>query len=415
MTVPFMPDGTRSDVSLHVRSLLAEDRAEQLLFRGELGLSLRGHLADEDVARRHGGADEHDPRLVELSERALAHVRDVGGDLLHPELGVAGHAHELLDVNGGEAVLLDHALGDEDGILEVVAVPGHERDEHVLPERELAEVRRRAVRQHVAPGDDVPGPDQGALVDAGVLVRALVLGQVVDVDPGLFRLRLVVVHPHHDSGRVHRVDHPAAPGDDRDPRVARDDALHPGADEGLLRAQGRHRLALHVRPHERAVRVVVLQERDEGRRHRNDLPRRHVHVLDPVGRGQGELVAMPAGHEIVDEPALVVERRVGLGDDVLPFLDRREVLDVFGHPAVRDPPVGGLDEAVLVGPGVDREGVDEPDVRALRGLDGTHPPVVGRMDVADLEAGPAHGSARPGRGRRCAACASPPTGGCSGP
>ena len=33
---------------------------------------------------------------------------------------------ELLDVDGGEHVLLDHVLGDEDGVLVVVAVPGHE-------------------------------------------------------------------------------------------------------------------------------------------------------------------------------------------------------------------------------------------------------------------------------------------------
>ena len=36
---------------LHVAGLLAEDRAEQLLFRRELGLALRRDLADEDVAR----------------------------------------------------------------------------------------------------------------------------------------------------------------------------------------------------------------------------------------------------------------------------------------------------------------------------------------------------------------------------
>ena len=103
---------------------------------------------------------------------------------------------------------------------------------------------------------------------------------------------------------------------------------------------------------------------------------------------------MTAGHEFVGEPALLVERRVGLGDDELPLLDRGQVLDVIkllAHPAVHDLAVRRLDEAVLVGPGVDREGVDEPDVRALRGLDGTHPPVVGRMDVPNLEAGPLAG------------------------
>ena len=46
----------------HVAGLLAEDRAEELLFRGELRLALRRDLADEDVAGLHLGADAHDAR-----------------------------------------------------------------------------------------------------------------------------------------------------------------------------------------------------------------------------------------------------------------------------------------------------------------------------------------------------------------
>ena len=42
---------------------------------------------------------------------------------------------------------------------------------------------------------------------------------------------------------------------------------------GVFGAQRRHRLALHVRAHERAVRVVVLEERNQRGRHRHDLLR----------------------------------------------------------------------------------------------------------------------------------------------
>ena len=54
--------------------------------------------------------------------------------------------------------------------LEVVAVPGHEGDQHVLAQRELAQVGR-------AVGNDVPGGHlvtalhDGALVDVGVLLE----------------------------------------------------------------------------------------------------------------------------------------------------------------------------------------------------------------------------------------------------
>ena len=96
-------------------------------------------------------------RMMPLSSRSLSallgHVRDVAGDLLGPELGVARLDLELLDVDRGVVVLLDQPLGDEDRVLEVVAAPGHEGDEHVAPERQLAEVGARPVGEHLALGD----------------------------------------------------------------------------------------------------------------------------------------------------------------------------------------------------------------------------------------------------------------------
>jgi hypothetical protein len=46
-------------------------------------------------------------------------------------------------------------------------------------------------------------------------------------------------------------------------RIAGDLALHAGADERRLGLEERHALALHVRAHERAVGVVMLEERDQ--------------------------------------------------------------------------------------------------------------------------------------------------------
>jgi hypothetical protein len=78
-----------------VAGLLAEDGPQQLLFGRELGLTLGGDLADQDVLRLHLGADAHDARLVEVLEGLLADVRDVAGDLFLAQLGVARHALEL--------------------------------------------------------------------------------------------------------------------------------------------------------------------------------------------------------------------------------------------------------------------------------------------------------------------------------
>ncbi len=90
--------------------LLAEDGDDQPLLGGQLALTLRRDLADQDVLRPDLGADADDAVLVEVLEHVLADVRDVAGDLLRTELGVAGLRLVLLDVDRGEDVILDQAL-----------------------------------------------------------------------------------------------------------------------------------------------------------------------------------------------------------------------------------------------------------------------------------------------------------------
>ena len=100
---------------------------------------------------------------------------------------------------------------------------------------------------------------------------------------------------------------------------------------GRLGLEQRHGLALHVRAHQGAVGVVVLEERDERGGDRDDLLGRDVHVVDLVRARLGELVAVARRDPLGQEVAGGVERRVGLGDDVLLFLVGGQVLDLGGH------------------------------------------------------------------------------------
>ncbi len=238
---------------------------------------------------------------------------------------------------------------------------------------------------------------QRTLVDAGVLVRALELHQPVDVDAGLGRIRLVG-GADHDTGGVDLVDHAGAARGDRRAGIAGHHALHAGADERRFGMHQRHRLALHVRAHERAVGVVVLEERDQRRGDRNELLRRHVHEVHLVGRNELHVAGMAHDHEIVGEAAARVDGGVGLRDRVAPLLHRREIDHLVGDAAVLHLAVRRFDEAVFVHPRVGRERIDQADVRPFRRLDRTDAPVMGRVHVAHLEAGPLAGkTARPKR------------------
>src|SRR4029077_15345624 len=107
--------------------LLLEDRADQLLLRGQLGLSLGRDLADEQVAGADLGPDADDATVVEVPQRLLRAVRNVAGDLLVAELRRARVDLVLVDVDRGEYLVLDEALRDDDRVVEVVALERHDR------------------------------------------------------------------------------------------------------------------------------------------------------------------------------------------------------------------------------------------------------------------------------------------------
>ena len=50
---------------------------------------------------------------------------------------------------------LNQLFGQQNGVLVVVAFPGHEADEDVAAQRDFAVVGGRAIRQQVALADDV--------------------------------------------------------------------------------------------------------------------------------------------------------------------------------------------------------------------------------------------------------------------
>ena len=80
---------------------------------------------------------------------------------------------------------LHDALGEQDRVLEVVAVPRHERDEHVRPSASSPRSVDGPSAMMSPFFDLVAHLHQRTLVDAGVLVRALELQQAVDVDARL--------------------------------------------------------------------------------------------------------------------------------------------------------------------------------------------------------------------------------------
>ena len=120
-------------------------------------------------------------------------------------------------------------------------------------------------------------------------------------------------------------------GDDHAAGVEGRARLDAGADERRFGAHERHRLALHVRSHERAVRVVVLEERNQSGSDGDQLHGRNVHVGDFLRRHNRKVAAVPGEHLLFGDLSLFVKRRVRLRDDVVVFLVGGQVLDDAGQ------------------------------------------------------------------------------------
>ena len=252
-----------------------------------------------------------------------------------------------------------------------------------------------AVGQNVTRMDFVALAHDRLVVDAAALVGTLELRNQV-----LVELAFIILD---DDGRaVDVVDHARVLGNEHFARVNRDAMLDAGADVRRVGLQQRHSLTLHVRTHEGAVCVVVLQERNERGSDRSHLTRRHVHVADTLGSdflGLAEDAVGVTGaaqnlfrrHEhaidgLAEHARLGVELLHRLSDGVVLFLVGGEVVDLVGYLAVDNATVRSLDEAIAVHASEGRQRADKADVRAFRRLDGAHAAVVRIVNVANLEA-----------------------------
>src|SRR5205085_2459671 len=276
-------------------------------------------FADEDRTGFDLRADADDARLVQVAQHILPDVRDVARDLFRPQLRVARFDLQLLNVDRSVVIVLHQTLGDEDRVLEVVTAPRHESDEDVPAQSQLTAICARPVRDHLPLRHALADSDNRALIDTGVLVRPLEFGQRVDVRRHLARDRAVhiMICADDDALTVNVIHHTVAARGDNRARIRRRHLLHARADVWRFGAEQRHTLALHVRSHQRAVRVVVLKERDERGGDRDELFWTDVHILDLIAQGENELARFARGVALVDDVARLVKLDVRLPDDVL--------------------------------------------------------------------------------------------------
>ncbi len=235
---------------------------------------------------------------------------------------------------------------------------------------------------------------------------------------------MIGLHAHDDALGVDLVDDAFALAKHDRTGIARGDALHAGADERRFTLDERNRLALHVGTHQRAIGVVVFEERNQAGSHGNELLRRNVDIVDLIAALEDEVAGLPAVDQLSRNLEALVERNVGLRDDVLVLFPSGKIetvrlvnhfaafqllvevfdfvllddftglefavtgiddLNVIDDAPALDLAVGRLDEAVVVDARKTAQRADQADVRAFRRFNRANAAVVRRVHVAHFE------------------------------
>jgi len=161
------------------------------------------------------------------------------------------------------------------------------------------------------------------------------------------------------------------------------DPLHPCANDRRLRPQERNRLALHVRSHERAVRIVILQKGISAAE------------TETICLGETSIYWTSSAVTSLNSPATRAET---LGTEILPrpstgvfacaitkfsAVHCGKILDHLGHFAALHFTVRRLNEPEIVHTRIRSQRNDKADIRTFRGLYGADPSIMGRMHITD--------------------------------
>src|SRR5690606_8183952 len=142
---------TQSGV-FYIGRLFTEDSAQQFFFWSQLGFTFSCQLTNQNIANTYFCADTNNTRFIQLAQRTFRDVGDIRGNFFTAQLGITCDTRQFLNMDSGETIFLHHTLRNQNGVFEVVTVPGHKCDAHVLTQSQLTHIDRRTVGKNIAAG-----------------------------------------------------------------------------------------------------------------------------------------------------------------------------------------------------------------------------------------------------------------------
>src|SRR5665647_2996947 len=117
--------------------LFAKDGTIQAFFCCKFCLAFWRNFTDKNISCSYFGTNADNTILIKIAQRIITDVGDFTGDFLSAELGIAGFALILFNMNGCVYILADKSLIYKNSILVVVTFPCHESDQYIFTESKL--------------------------------------------------------------------------------------------------------------------------------------------------------------------------------------------------------------------------------------------------------------------------------------
>ncbi|OIQ68077.1 hypothetical protein GALL_503360 [mine drainage metagenome] len=125
----------------------------------------------------------------------------------------------------------------------------------------------------------------------------------------------------------------------------------------------------------------MLKEGHQRSSHRHNLCRRHIHILNPLGTHHDGLAGLACRNQFAGQSTVLVQCRVGLGNDVFAFFNGRQIVDVHRYLAIGHAAIRCFNKTVFIQAGIQRQGIDQANVRAFGRFNRAHPAIVGDVHV----------------------------------
>ena len=369
----------------YLSCLLTEDSTQETLLSSKLSLSLRSNLTDKDITGTYLSTDTDDTTLIQILQSVIADTRNVTCDLFRSQLGITGLCLIFFNMDRCINIILYKFLTEQNSILVVITLPGHKSDQRVLTKRKLTIGCRRAISDNLSCLNMLTLEHDRSLVVAVALVAShkfckmiIIFCSVIILDRDICRCGTKYCTCFSCNNAYTGVNGCLG--------------LHTSTNNRSLCCKKRNGLTLHVGSHQRTVRIIVLQERNQGCSNREYHSWRYIHVIKHVLLVLLCLLTVTSGNVLMKEMSLFVQRLIRLCYMIIIFLVRCHVYNFICYTRVGricfiNFSVRSLYETVLIDSCIRCKGVDKTNVRSLRSLDRAHSSIVGIMYVSNLESG----------------------------